>query len=78
MNAKTKIGLIVNPVAGMGGNVGLKRTDGRMRQRAVEIGARPITPKRARQFLTRIRNTDRIELLVAPGRMGEQYAFRSL
>lgn len=73
MSAKKKVGLIVNPVAGMGGSVGLKGTDGQMRHKAVELGATPVTPERARQFLTRIRNSDRIELLVAPGRMGEQY-----
>jgi len=74
MDAKTKIGLIVNPVAGMGGSVGLKGTDGQMRLRAAELGATPVTPERTRQFLTRIPNTERIQLLVAPGPMGEQYA----
>lgn len=74
MSAKKKVGLIVNPIAGMGGSVGLKGTDGQMRHKAVELGATPVTPERARQFLTRIRNSDRIELLVAPGRMGEQCA----
>jgi predicted polyphosphate/ATP-dependent NAD kinase len=75
MAAKTKIGLIVNPVAGMGGSLGLKGTDGRMRQRAVELGATtPSSPLRARQFLARIPQEDRVQLLVAPGWMGERCA----
>jgi predicted polyphosphate/ATP-dependent NAD kinase len=74
MAAKTKIGLIVNPVAGMGGSLGLKGTDGSMRQRAVELGATPSSPLQARQFLARIPRKDRVQLLVAPGWMGERCA----
>ncbi|MBW1702684.1 MAG: NAD(+)/NADH kinase, partial [Deltaproteobacteria bacterium] len=70
---KRKIGLIVNPVAGMGGSVGLKGTDGEMYNRAIELGARPVTPKRTRDVLSHIRNNERITLFVAPGKMGEQY-----
>ncbi len=70
---KRKIGLIVNPVAGMGGSVGLKGTDGKTYQQALELGAKPVTPTRTREFLSHIRNKDSIELYVAPGKMGEEY-----
>jgi predicted polyphosphate/ATP-dependent NAD kinase len=68
------IGLIVNPVAGMGGSVGLKGTDGEMYKKAVELGAEPVTPKRTKDLLAHIKRKDELTLLVAPGKMGEQYA----
>ena len=67
------IGLIVNPVAGMGGSVGLKGTDGEMHKRALELGARPVTPKRTDEVLSHIKKKDRITLVVAPDEMGERY-----
>jgi len=68
-----EIGLIVNPVAGMGGSVGLKGTDEDMHKKARELGARPVTPKSTKEFLEHIERKDGIKLLVAPGVMGEQY-----
>lgn len=68
------IGLIVNPVAGMGGSVGLKGTDGEMHARAVAMGARPVSPARTREFLSHLACADKIRLLVAPGVMGEDHA----
>lgn len=70
---KKVLGLIVNPVAGMGGSVGLKGTDGRMYMKAVELGATPVTPQKTQQFLMHIQRWDEITLLVAPGKMGEDY-----
>jgi len=67
------VGLIVNPVAGMGGSVGLKGTDGEMYERALKLGAMPVTPRSTKDLLSRIGNKDRMRLLVAPGKMGEAY-----
>ncbi len=68
-----RIGLIVNPVAGMGGSVGLKGTDGAMRDRAIELGAKPVAPARTREFLSHLRHRDGITLLIAPAAMGDDY-----
>jgi predicted polyphosphate/ATP-dependent NAD kinase len=65
------IGLIINPVAGMGGAVGLKGTDGDMYDKAVELGASPVTPERARDMLDHITQKDQIQFLVGSGDMGE-------
>jgi predicted polyphosphate/ATP-dependent NAD kinase len=64
------IGLIVNPVAGMGGSVGLKGTDGGMHTQALALGATPVAPQRARETLASIQHHDAIAWLVAPGAMG--------
>ena len=68
------IGLIVNPVAGMGGSVGLKGTDGDMHARALELGATPVSPARTREFLSHLGCRNEIRLLVAPGPMGADHA----
>ncbi len=71
---KKMIGLIVNPIAGMGGSVGLKGTDGRnMYEKAKELGAKPVTPGKTKELLSHLEHTEDIELLVAPGVMGEQH-----
>jgi len=69
-----RIGLIVNPIAGMGGSVGLKGTDSGMHLKAAELGATPLAPARTEVFLSHIRKRDDVTLLVAPGIMGEIYA----
>lgn len=67
-----KVGLIVNPISGMGGSVGLKGTDGDAYKKAIELGAKPVTPQRIEFTLSLIKRND-IYLLVAPGNMGENY-----
>ena len=47
------IGLVVNPIAGMGGRVGLKGTDGKVDE-ARERGASPRAPARTRRMLARL------------------------
>lgn len=69
-----RIGLVVNPIAGMGGRVGLKGTDG-MVERARELGAEPRAPERAVRALEalRERSTD-VSLYTWGGDMGENEA----
>jgi predicted polyphosphate/ATP-dependent NAD kinase len=45
-----KIGFVVNPIAGMGGRVGLKGTDGVV-DKAKELGAKAVAPKKAIEML---------------------------
>ncbi|MFB6303777.1 MAG: ATP-NAD kinase family protein [Haloferacaceae archaeon] len=45
-----RVGFVVNPIAGMGGRVGLKGTDGKVAE-ARERGAEPRAPRRARRAL---------------------------
>ena len=49
-SATKLVGLVVNPVAGMGGAVGLKGTDG-VYQKAVSLGAEQVSPLRAEETL---------------------------
>jgi len=71
-----KLGLIINPVAGMGGRVGLKGTDGpETLRRAIEMGAKPAAHLRAAETLDRLKLLAKeIILLTPPGRMGGDIA----
>lgn len=73
-----RVGLIVNPVAGMGGRVGLKGTDGaEVLARARALGAVPAAAERADRALGRLaRQSAGISVVAAPGRMGADVAAR--
>jgi len=65
-----RIGFLVNPIAGMGGRVGLKGTDGKVAE-ARARGAEPRAPDRAREALVALH--DRLpdaEILTVPDPMG--------
>ena len=71
------IGFIVNPIAGMGGRVGLKGTDGEAYKQAIRKGAKPISPNRAVEFLKRLKTLgleSSIRLITCPGLMGASEA----
>jgi predicted polyphosphate/ATP-dependent NAD kinase len=76
---KKKLGLIVNPIAGMGGRVALKGSDGKETiRKAIELGSTPISPKRTVEALKRlIMIKDNIELITYPYDMGEEEAKKS-
>ena len=75
---RRRLGLIVNPVAGLGGRVGLKGTDGReIVRRALELGAEPVAPVRAGRALARLeRHRDAISIVAAAHAMGGDAALR--
>jgi predicted polyphosphate/ATP-dependent NAD kinase len=71
-----RFGLIVNPVAGLGGRVGLKGSDGaEVQQKALDLGAVPQAQARAALALQAIAPfKEQFELLAASGAMGEDIA----
>lgn len=73
-DSKMKLGFIVNPIAGMGGAVGLKGTDGEeILEQAIGLGAKPIAPTRAETFLSWLTPIKKsICLMVGAGWMGEK------
>ncbi|MFQ6012967.1 MAG: ATP-NAD kinase family protein [Thermoplasmata archaeon] len=69
-----RVGFLVNPIAGMGGRVGLKGTDGVVEE-AVALGAEPVAPARAKEALASFANTASfrgVEWLTCGPPMGEE------
>ncbi len=69
-----KLGLIVNPVAGLGGSVGLKGSDGMVAE-ALARGAVPQSEHRAQVALQELLDSkDSLTIYTGPGSMGENLA----
>jgi predicted polyphosphate/ATP-dependent NAD kinase len=70
-----RAGFIVNPIAGMGGKVALKGTDGVVEE-AIRRGAKPVAPDVARLFLNELKHYNGAEglyFVTGPGPLGEEY-----
>lgn len=63
-----KIGFLINPVAGMGGSVGLKGTDGLVEE-ALKLGATPIACERAKKCMEELEID--LVVLTCSSEMGE-------
>jgi predicted polyphosphate/ATP-dependent NAD kinase len=75
-SGKRKLGLVVNPIAGIGGRVGLKGSDGvEIQKKALELGAVPQSLNRAVQALERVTLIkDDLKIVTYPTKMGEDAA----
>ena len=75
----TRIGVLVNPDAGLGGKLGLKGSDGQA-EIARSMGAEDRSGPRMEKMLTYFTSIDRtqnIEWITSDGRMGSDWFLRS-
>lgn len=66
------MGFVVNPIAGMGGSVGLKGTDGAA-EKARELGARPVAPGQFDGFIESLTCVKHVDIMTCDGNMGADY-----
>ncbi len=67
-----RLGFIVNPIAGLGGKVGLKGSDGiEIVHLARELGAVETSPQRAIEALKHLRSVQNLVIITYPKEMGE-------
>jgi len=79
---KRLVGFIVNPLAGIGGPLGFKGSDGAYAVRALMMGAKPVSPRRAEAFIDAFSSEARrrglhVEILAPPGLMGYDEASKA-
>jgi len=70
---KFTLGLIVNPISGMGGSVGLKGTDGKkILKKAIKLGAKPNALNRTKELLNELESIkSKLKFITCPCFMGE-------
>ena len=76
----SNIGFIINPIAGMGGKVGLKGTDG-VFQQAIKLGAKPVALDKAnetiKEFISSNSKKDEIMWYTCKGEMGSDILIKA-
>jgi len=71
MTKQFRLGLIINPLAGLGGSVGLKGSDN-LAEQALALGAVPMAEQRAKVCLEQLLPLrDKLQILTVAGDMGE-------
>jgi predicted polyphosphate/ATP-dependent NAD kinase len=68
---RKRVGLIVNPVVGMGGSVEFKGIDEQMDEKG--LGGTPVTPERTKDVLSDTECKLAVALLLALAKMGARY-----
>lgn len=74
-----RLGFIVNPIAGIGGKVGLKGSDGKkIQHKALSLGAEPLSPNRSIEALESLQSIlSELTIVTYPGSMGEDEVISS-